>query len=552
MQRAFFTFYIFSFILFPLFAQPTNSFNEDGSLTPEQTTYDVQYYDLSLKIDPEQQRIAGSLTVTARIVHPTAWLVLDLDSVFQIQEIIEWADGKSTLPLNYHRKAGEIWIELGSTRQANETITATVAYRGIPPVAKRPPWMGGFTWRKTPSDAHWIATTCQTEGADLWWPCKDHVSDKPDSMRLHITVPQGLVVASNGVLENSQENRDGTTTWHWHISNPISNYNVALNIAPYQTIDTTFTSVGGETFPVIFWALPEDYAKAQKLMPEILDHLLFFEKLFGPYPFRSEKYGIAQTPHLGMEHQTIIAYGANFSNTSMTRGQDWGFDALHHHELAHEWWGNLMTNYDWRDMWLHEGFGSYMQPLYMEQTQGTEAYIAYMKSLRFFLNNRPIAPRTSTTEKEIYKAPIYTKGAWTLHTLRFLIGDQAFFQALRRMAYPDPAMEQVTDGRQVHFAATDDFIHIAETASGKELDWFFEIYLRQKDLPILISLVEKGHLNLRWKTPNDLPFPMPIEVKFGDEIRRIEVPVEGISIPIKKGDRPEVDPNSWLLMEVGR
>jgi len=167
-----------------------------------------------------------------------------------------------------------------------------------------------------------------------------------------------------------------TRTYHWHVSNPINVYNVALNIAPYRVIEDEMESVAGDVFPIQFYVLPEDYEKGLELFEEIKDHLAFYEEYVGPYPFRSDKYGVAQTPHLGMEHQTIIAYGAGFDNTSMTRGTDLGFDALHHHELAHEWWGNLVTNADWSDMWLHEGFGSYMQPLYREYLLGAESYDA--------------------------------------------------------------------------------------------------------------------------------------------------------------------------------
>jgi len=181
-------------------------------------------------------------------------------------------------------------------------------------------------------------------GADVWWPNKDHVSDKPDSMTIRITVPEPLVVASNGRLEQVEEHGDGTRTYHWFVSTPISNYNVALNIAPYVVIQEEYESVTGETFPVMFYVLPESLEDGRALMPEILAHLRWFEETLGPYPFRADKYGVAQTPYLGMEHQSIIAYGANFDNGAMTGGVDWGFDALHHHELSHEWWGNLVTN----------------------------------------------------------------------------------------------------------------------------------------------------------------------------------------------------------------
>jgi aminopeptidase N len=523
-----------------------------GPLMPEQAAYDVRYYELSLQVFPDERRIEGSLEIRATVVHPMDFLVLDLDTMLTVRAIQEWSDEGVAAARDFHRDKGKLWIYLGPTRQSGESFQVIVNYGGRPRVAPNPPWNGGFTWEKTASGAHWIATTCQTNGADLWWPCKDHVSDEPDSMRLRVRVPAPLVAACNGTLEQMEEHDDGTRTYHWYIANPINIYNVALNIAPYRTIEGVMDCVTGERYPVVFYVLPEDYEKGQALFPEILEHLRFFEKLLGPYPFRNEKYGVAQTPHLGMEHQTIIAYGANFSNTSMTRGPDWGFDALHHHELAHEWWGNLVTNFDWRDMWLHEGFGSYMQALYVEELHGPERYREFMAGARRFGNTLAAAPRASRSAQEIYRAPIYNKGAWVLHTLRYVIGDEAFFRSLRRMAYPDPALERVTDGSQCRFATTDDFRLICEHESGRDLSWFFEVYLRQPRLPRLYSRVSDTGLSLRWEAPEGLSFPMPLEVEIDGAMKKIEVSPEGVVVPLKRGQKPVVDPLGWVLMEVVR
>ncbi len=544
------TFTLFFFINTALFAQ-IGIMDTGGPLMPEQAAFDVQYYGLDLKIDPDKRFISGNLTMRANIVQPTNWIVLDLDTNFTIKEIYETRKGDMVIPSVFKREEGKIWINLKDTRQVNSSVTLTLNYEGKPRVAKNAPWDGGFTWAKTKSGAHWIATTCQGEGADLWWPNKDHVSDKPERVDLLITVPNTLVVATNGKLRSNNNNGDGTITWHWEVTTPISNYNIALNIAPYKTITDEIKSVSGMTFPVIFYVLPEDFEKGQKFMPEIIAHVKWFESLLGPYPFQQDKYGVAQTPHLGMEHQTIIAYGANFNNGSMTGGKDWGFDALHQHELAHEWWGNLVTNSDWKDMWIHEGFGSYMQPLYAEHLNGKAAYHQYMNSM-WFRNKYPIAPFSSKTGKQIYQAPIYTKGSWVLHTLRYLIGDEAFFKTLKKMAYPNSNTLDKVDGSQVRFVTTEDYITIVNQVTGKDYHWFFDVYVRQGAAPVLISQVKKGNLHLQWKTPDNLPFPMPVQVKLGDKIKRYDIPAEGMVIPFSKGDRPEVDPDRWVLMEVSK
>jgi aminopeptidase N len=542
-----------SFLFFPLTGvAQTPIYDSGGVLSPEQASYDVTFYDLSIQVFPEAQRIAGTLEVRARIVHPMNVLVLDLDTLLAVSGAVLLDNGGLPQALSIQRKGGKIWIALGKTRQASEDIRVQVHYSGKPRVAPRAPWDGGFDWKKTPSGAHWIATSCQGEGADIWWPVKDHVSDEPDSMGLHVRIPKPLVAACNGRLRSTEDHGDGTATYHWYVSTPINAYNIALNIAPYRLIQEPYTSVAGESFPLVLYVLPEDYEKGKILFEEIKEHIAFYEKLLGPYPFRKDKYGVAQTPHLGMEHQSIIAYGANFKNTSMTGGVDWGFDALHHHEFGHEWWGNLVTNYNWQDMWIHEGFCTYMQALYVEEKQGKSRYLDFMASQRRFGNELAVAPREIRTSEGIYRAPIYSKGAWVLHVLRGVIGDEAFFSALRRMAYPSADLEKVTDGRQCRFATTDDFLLLCEEISGMDLDWFFDVYLRQPRLPRLYSRIEGQELTLRWEAPGGLPFPMPIEVELDGKVQRVPVGDKAVTVKIPRNTQALVDPNRWLLCDLVR
>ncbi|HMB93725.1 MAG TPA: M1 family metallopeptidase [Rhodothermales bacterium] len=527
-------------------------YNSGGLLMPEQAAYDVTFYDLDLRVNPADSTIGGTLTATVRIASPLAWFVLDLDPLLDVEQVQQVQADGSEEELVFERRSGKIWAAFPYTKQPGEEVTVAVTYGGHPRMAPNPPWEGGFTWARTPSGDPWIATTCQTIGADVWWPVKDHVSDEPDSMALHITVPDPLVVATNGRLQEVAAHDNGTSTYHWLISTPINVYNVALNIAPYRTIEDEMESVAGGTFPVVFYVLPEDYEKGQALFPEILDQVAFFEETIGPYPFRADKYGVAQTPHLGMEHQTIIAYGANFDNGAMTGGVDWGFDALHQHELAHEWWGNLVTNADWSDMWLHEGIGSYMQPLYREHLMDEAAYHEYMASMRGGIGNRKaVAPRGTLSSKEIYDGhDIYSKGAWVVHTLRYLIGEDAVRTVLRRMAYPDPDLAQVAeDCPACRFATTDDLLHIAEDVAGRDLDWFFEVYLRQPDLPRIETRREGSTLALNWEVPDNLPFPMPVDVMVNGEMQRVDMPNGAATITIPEDATLEVDPHDWILRE---
>ena len=523
-------------------------YDSGGMQDPAEAVYDVRFYDLAVSVSPSDSTIAGVLTMHAVAVSPADRVAFDLDTLFAIAAV-RLVDRDGVSMRRFERCGGRVFVGLPRTLQPNEAFALEVEYGGRPRVAPRPPWDGGFTWARTPSGAPWIATSNQMIGADVWWPVKDHVADKPDSVSIAVTVPGDLVVASNGRLRAVTDLPDGRRTWHWFVSTPISSYNVALNIAPYETIDTTIASVAGDSIPVSFFVLPDDYEKGQRLFPEILGHLQWYERRIGPYPFRADKYGVAQTPHLGMEHQSIIAYGANFDNRSMTRGVDWGFDALHHHELAHEWWGNLVTNADWKDMWVHEGFGTYMQVLYLEDTQGAERAEAYMQSIRRWVNpNATVAPHESQSAQTIYDGhDIYFKGAWVLHTLRWLIGDDAFFRAVRQMAYPDPAVVRTTDGSAVRFVSTVDFETIAETESGQDLDWFFDVYLHRPELPALRTEEHGGQLTLEWTTAAGAPFRLPVEIRVGDQVRRVEVPAGGATVAVPEGAEVVIDPAGRIL-----
>lgn len=533
-------------------AQINDPYDSGGVLLPEQAAYDVQHYDLSVRVFPDRQEISGSVIITADIASPLAWFVLDLDPRLAVSGTWYLTEDGAPLPVELDRREQRLWLRAPHTLQPGSTVRFRVDYGGAPRIAPRPPWDGGIQWEKTTSGADWIATSNQMIGADVWWPVKDHVSDEPSTMDIHIRVPEPLVAASNGRLMEVESHDDGTRTYHWHLSNPINAYNVALNIAPYRIIEDTYTSVAGDVFPLQFFVLPEDYEKGVILFEEIKDHLAFYEEVLGPYPFRSDKYGVAQTPHLGMEHQTIIAYGANFSNTAMTRGNDQGFDGLHHHELAHEWWGNLITNASWEDMWLHEGFGSYMQPLYREYLQGPEGYMdGMMRQRRNIGNRKALSPDSILSAQEIYDGhDIYTKGSWVLHTLRFLVGDDTFFEILRRQAYPDPALESMTDGSQVRFGTTADFVSLASDLSGRDLGWFFEVYARQPNLPRLETVREGSTLNLRWVVPDtDHRFPMPVEIEVDGQRQRVAMENGWATIRVDESSEVRVDPDNRILRE---
>lgn len=516
-----------------------------GALPPEQAAYDVSYYDLAVSVYPWQERIKGQLNVHAVVEKSLEVLVLDLDRRLSVRQA--WKKGRGaaeSLPVERREGGNQLRIKLEEQRDSGDTIRVAVQYAGAPRVAPRPPWDGGFTWAETQSGEPWVATSCQTEGADLWWPVKDHPSDEPDSMDIAITVPDPLVAVSNGTLRSAKQATDSTKTYRWHVSTPINAYAVTLNVAPYVHLDTTYTSTADTSIPVSFYALPADSAQAREALPQFLSQLRFLEKTLGPYPFRADKYGIAQTPFLGMEHQTLIAYGHDFTTGGL--GYEAPFDVLHFHELAHEWYGNLATVKDWRDFWLHEGPATYLEALYAESLRGDSAYHAVVDHFRSGIDGgTPIARTKPTPAQEMYHRDVYYRGALTLHTLRYVIGETAIRDLLRRFAYPDgtspntePPFRSVT---------TSDFVRVAEAVAGRSLDAFFQVYLYQAALPALDTTRTAGGLRLRWTDTGDVDFSVPVPVEVGGETRRVSMTNGNGRLPVPDGATLRIDPRGWVL-----
>lgn len=533
-------------------AQESVVYESGGDLPAEKSAYDVHFYDLNLKVDPADSTVSGTVEVHFRVVHPTNVIALDLDPKLKITSVNRMLANEN-VGLRFTRSESDktFYVYFPETLQPGYKSAVEIEYGGRPLTAKNPPWDGGMVWDKTPSGEPWIGVACQSIGAWVWWPNKDHPTDKADSVAINLTMPDDLVVASNGRDRGVSEPETGWKTWHWFVSTPINNYNITLNAAPYVTISESYTSTGGDEMEITFWVLPEFKDQGDWLFPQFSKQIRFLEEMIGPYPFRADKYGVAHAPYLGMEHQTIIAYGATFENDNMF-GQNAGFDDLHQHELAHEWWGNLVTAWDWRDFWIHEGIGTYMQPLYAEHLGGTEPYREMMELLRSRISSdREVAPRRSMSSLEITGGgrggDVYYKGAWFMHTLRYVIGDEHFFEVLRRFAYPTEEMERETGGEQVRFATTDDLLHLAERISGMDLEWLFEIYLRQPELPKLHMNRTGVQVIMQWDTPKGYDFPMPTEVKINGDIITLVPENNRISFEVPETAIVEADPNHWIL-----
>ena len=523
---------------------PSNyTLNSGAGRTPEQLAVVFEHADLRLRVDPAQRSIVGDARLTFLASTPIARFSLDLDRNLPVDAIE--VDGKRLAPQDYANPDGRLDMTLPATVAAGQRTTIRVQYHGVPHVAVKAPWDGGMVWSSTADGSPWVASAVQGEGCDLLWPCIDHPMGKAQLVDQHIEVPSPLVAAGNGVALGMDE-RDGRRTWHWRAKHP-STYGIALNIAPYRTLTGEYASRYGNRIPLQFWYLPESEAKARKLFEELPPMLDFFESVIGPYPFGDEKVGIAETPHKGMEHQTINAYGNKYAKTS------YGYDDLLQHEFAHEWFGNQLTNSNWDDMWLHEGFGTYMQPLYMQYLRGDQEYFASLQQMRAgIVNKAAMVSGKPKTEEEVYDikkggpgGDIYTKGALVLHTLRGLIGDEAFFRAVRLLVY---GTEQPLPGQfQPRYGSTTEFMAIVNKVTGGNYDWFFQVYLYQAALPELITERDGGQLRLSWKVPGGGAFPMPVEVRVGDRVEKVAMVGGSGQLTVAKSATVTLDPHSRVL-----
>ncbi len=525
----------------PITAQTERS---GGAIDPERAKQQLDTVDLAIEVMPANQSIAGVATLNFTAKAPLTRLLLDLDRNLPVSAIT--IDGKALPRSSWSNPEGRLIVDLPTRVEPEGKVSARITYGGTPHVAVNAPWDGGFVWSKTPAGLPWVATAVQGEGCDLFWPCLDFPTAEPQSVDLHITVPKGLKAPSNGVLIGVDTLADGRTTWNWQAKHP-NTYAIALNVAPYEEISGIYKSRFGNTFPMSYWYLPGEEKQAKALFAEFAPTIDFFESTIGPYPFADEKVGVVETPHKGMEHQTINGYGNGYAKAPE------GFDWLFQHEFAHEWFANQLTAADWDDMWLHEGYGTYMQPLYGRWREGEGRYAAMMLANRVDIVNRaPIVSGKPRSEEDVYQLDkggpgidIYYKASWMLHTLRYLIGDQAFGDVTRLAVYgrTDPKPGNF----QPRYSNTAEYQHYVEQVTGSDYRWFFDVYLRQAALPDLIEARDGGKLMLTWKVPGNLPFPMPVEVQIDGRTVQLAMTGGSDTIAVAPGAHVVLDPNSRIL-----
>ena len=471
-----------------------------GSNGPARAWWDVTFYDLHVRLHPADSSLAGWNGITYRVLAPAREMQIDLQPPLEVDSMVQ-----DRSRLRYRRDGNAFFVSLGAPQRAGESRTVTVWYHGKPRVGRRLPWDGGFTYPGDSLGNPWIATANEGLGASVWWPNKDYLADEPDSQRIAVTVPDSLVDVSNGRLRGTTRNRDGTTTYEWFVTSPINNYDVEINAGRYAHYSDSLAGEEGR-LTLDFWPLAYHLDAARRQWQQVLPMLRCFEHWFGPYPWYADGYKLIEAPHLGMEHQSGVAYGNHFLNGYLGRdlsgtglGLQWDFIIVH--ESAHEWWGNNISGRDHADMWVHESFANYAEGIYTECRFGKSAGAAYMVGARAGIrNDRPIIPAYGVNAQG--SGDMYPKGGNMLHTIRAILDDDAKWRGVLR-GLNHTFRHQTVTGRQV-----EDYI---SREAGIDLSRVFAQYLTTTMIPEFQYRVERDTLSYRWASV--VPgFDMPVRV----------------------------------------
>lgn len=473
-----------------------------GSITPERAWWDLLHYDLNVEVDVAKKFFKGSNVIRYKALQSNDMLQVDLQEPLDIT-----AAYQGETPLKFTKRgANAYFIQLPSAAQAGSEGEITVHYEGNPRVARRAPWDGGVSWAKDKLGRAFVATSCQGLGASVWWPCKDHMYDEPDNgMRITITVPDSLMNVSNGMLATKCTYADGKVTTVWEVKNPINNYGVNLNAGHYAHYQETYPGEKGP-LKVDYWPLDYNLEAAREHFKDVPRMLQAFEHWFGPYPFYEDGFKLVEVPYLGMEHQSSVTYGNQYKKGYLGRdlsGTGWGlkWDFIIIHESGHEWFANNITYKDIADMWVHEGFTSYSEALFVDYHYGKQAGEDYVIGCRKSIKNDiPIIGTYNVNHEG--SGDMYSKGANMLHTIRHIIGDDEKFRQILRGLNSDFYHQTVT--------SADVEKYISEKA-GRDLSKVFDQYLRDVRIPKLATKTRGSKVSYRWENVTD-GFDMPVKV----------------------------------------
>jgi aminopeptidase N len=511
-----------------------------GNLTPLRTCYDINYYHLDVKFDIGKKYISGSNQFKFTATQDFTKLQFDLYANLTIEKVVY--KGKQ---IPYTREAAAVFVTFPKAIKQGSKDEFTVYYGGNPTIAKRAPWDGGVVYTTDSLGKPWVATACQGAGASIWWPTKDHQADEVDSILISISVPTGLKDVSNGRLRKTTELKDGYTRFDWFVGNPINNYDVAANIGDYVHFGDTYNGEKGK-LTTDFWVLSYNIDKAKRHFGKDVPRMLkAFEYWFGPYPWYEDGYKLIESPHLGMEHQSGVAYGNHYGNGYLGRdlsdtglGLTWDYIIVH--ESGHEWFGNNITSKDIGDMWIHEGFTDYSESLFIESTSTKQKGQEYVFGLRRSIGNRTPVVGPYNVNKE-GSGDMYNKGSVILNMTRTIINDDDKWRNILR------GLNKTFYHKTVTY---DDITQYISNQAGINLLPYFDQYLRYAKLPVVEFATVNGKLAARWKA-DAKGFTMPLKVRVkGGEYKFITPGVNDFSPVNIDGitkDNVEVDTFNYYL-----
>ena len=493
-----------------------------GALLPERTCYDVLHYMINIDIDIDKKYIKGFVDIKSKATSDFSNLQFDLARKMKLNRV-EYLDKN----LKTSRNKDAVFVEFPLIKKG-ENFTFRVYYEGKPLQAKNPPWDGGFVWEKDKKGRPFISVACEGEGANIWWPLKDHIADEPDEgATMTFTVPKELYCVSNGRLLEVLDSPDETKRiFTWTVNNPINNYNISVQLGHYITIkDTIVRDSGIDTLTYYVLDYHEEIGKNH--FKQSKDIIRFFEKYFGEFQWWDDGYKLVEVSYLGMEHQSAVTYGNNWSNWGGERSwtnKYYGIvDGLLFHETAHEWWGNSITAIDPAHMWIQEGFAVYSEALYIEHKLGYNVMIDFLLKKRLGIkNNLPIVGPIN----ENYWAfgDSYNKGAWILHTLRNAINDDdLWFSTLKKFA---------VDNAKSH-VSTETFLNYIISATGKNYQLVFYQYFYDHRPPTFEYYQEGQMFYYRWSNVIS-GFAMPVDIDLNGVEKRLEVSEKLSSIKISE------------------
>lgn len=506
-----------------------------GGLQYGKGNYDVLRYDLNIKVNIDEKSISGYNDITFKTsVNKTKNIQIDLYENMVIDSII-----LNDQKIPFTREYNAVFLTFPQFLVQKFEKKIRVYYSGKPTIAKRAPWDGGFVFSEDKQGKPWVGVACQGDGASLWFPCKDSQSDEPDNgISIKVAVPNGLMNVSNGRLIGSEDLKNGYTRWDWEVKNPINNYDITVNIADYAHIHDTHNGLDLD-----YYVLKENEEKARTHFEEVKPMLDCFESKFGKYPFVEDGYKLVETPYLGMEHQSAVAYGNGYQkgylgNDLSDTGIGLLFDFIIVHESGHEWFGNSITSKDVADMWIHEGFTCYTESVFIECQYGYEKAQTYINGLkRNVKNDKPIMGQFGVANEG--SVDMYNKGALMLNTIRHILNDDVKWWKLL-LNYSEKFRHRIIDNRMV--------LAYFERETGLNLKSVFNQYLKYKSIPILELKVNKKLLEYRWKTdePN---FIMPIDIKVKGKEMRLQPTNEWqkSTFKIKKMKEVEILTNEFFV-----